>query len=204
MHKPAKHQHPVTASTSVGSTPPSPETPTAPAAEAAPVSEVGAPPALTAAELETLKTEAAKHWDSYLRVTADFDNFRKRAARERQEAIAYANQDLLQKLLPVLDTFEAAATAAGQAQSDDAKAIQAGVLMIHQQLKNVLAQVGLEEINALGTAFDPTVHEAISQMESPDQPEGNVLHQTRRGYRLNGRLLRPASVVVAKSPTPTA
>lgn len=207
MHKPAKHQHPVTASTSVGGVPPSPETPTAPAAEAAPVSEVGAPPALTAAELETLKTEAAKaarHWDSYLRVTADFDNFRKRAARERQEAIAYANQELLQKLLPVLDTFEAAATAAGKAQSDDAKAIQAGVLMIHQQLKNVLTQAGLEEINALGTAFDPTVHEAISQMESPDQPEGNVLHQTRRGYRLNGRLLRPASVVVAKAPTPTA
>jgi len=150
--------------------------------------------------LKAEAAQAAEHWDRFLRVTADFDNYRKRAARERQEGIAYANQDLLQKLLPVLDTFEAAGTAAANAQSEDAKAIQSGVNMILQQFKGALSQAGLEEINALGTPFDPTVHEAISQMESADVPEGLVLHQTRRGYRLNGRLLRPASVVVAKAP----
>jgi len=188
MHKSAKHSHPH---------------PTEPAPEPTPAA-ILSPASLPAeAELGALQAEAAQaaeHWDRFLRVTADFDNYRKRAARERQEGIAYANQDLLQKLLPVLDTFEAAGTAAANAQSEDAKAIQAGVNMILQQFKGALSQAGLEEINALGTPFDPTVHEAISQMESADVPEGLVLHQTRRGYRLNGRLLRPASVVVAKAP----
>jgi molecular chaperone GrpE len=196
MHKSAKHHHPH----------PHPH-PNEPAAELADDGSLAPAPLPAEAELEVLKTEAAKaaeHWDRFLRVTADFDNYRKRAARERQEAIAYANQDLLQKLLPVLDNYEAASAAAANAQSEDAKAIQAGVGMIFQQLKSALAQAGLEEINAQGVPFDPTVHEAISQMESADLPEGIVLHQTRKGYRLNGRLLRPASVVVAKAPAPPA
>jgi molecular chaperone GrpE len=196
MHKSAKHHHPH----------PHPH-PSEPAAELADDGSLAPAPLPAEAELEVLKTEAAKaaeHWDRFLRVTADFDNYRKRAARERQEAIAYANQDLLQKLLPVLDNYEAASVAAANAQSEDAKAIQAGVGMIFQQLKSALAQAGLEEINAQGVPFDPTVHEAISQMESADLPEGIVLHQTRKGYRLNGRLLRPASVVVAKAPAPPA
>ena len=87
-----------------------------------------------------------------------------------------------------------------QSMPKDGKVVVSGVNMIAQQLKAVLTQAGLEEINALGQPFDPTLHEAISQMESAEVPEGNVLHQTRRGYRLNGRLLRPASVVVAKAP----
>ena len=195
MHKSAKHHsNPTPGEAAVE---PAPAGPTTPDADPAPA------PLPSAAEWEALKGEAAKaaeNWDRYLRVTADFDNFRKRSARERQEAIAYANQDLLQKLLPVLDNFEAAGAAAANAQSDDARSIQSGVNMIAQQLKAVLTQAGLEEINALGQPFDPTLHEAISQMESAEVPEGNVLHQTRRGYRLNGRLLRPASVVVAKAP----
>jgi molecular chaperone GrpE len=196
MHKSAKHHHPH----------PHPH-PNESAAELADDGSLAPAPLPSEAELEVLKTEAAKaaeHWDRFLRVTADFDNYRKRAARERQEAIAYANQDLLQKLLPVLDNYEAASAAAANAQSEDAKAIQAGVGMIFQQLKSALAQAGLEEINAQGVPFDPTVHEAISQMESADLPEGIVLHQPRKGYRLNGRLLRPASVVVAKAPAPPA
>jgi molecular chaperone GrpE len=195
MHKSVKHPHP--------------PHPTEAAPQAAPASSPDAKPApaplAAEAELDALKAEAAKaadHWDRFLRVTAEFDNFRKRAARDRQEAIAYANQDLLQKLLPVLDNFEAAGAAAANAQSDEARAIQAGVNMIFQQLKGALTQAGLEELNALGQPFDPLMHEALSQMESPDVPEGSVLHQTRKGYRLNGRLLRPASVVVAKAPAP--
>lgn len=175
---------------------------------AAPATEPGLTPAPlpSEAEWEALKAEAAQaaeNWDRVLRLTADFDNYRKRAARERQEAIAYANQDLLQKLLPVLDSFEAA-NASNCAGSEETQAVQAGMTMIFQQLKTMLTQAGLEEINAQGVPFDPAVHEAISQMESADVPEGLVLHQTRKGYRLNGRLLRPASVVVAKAPASVA
>jgi molecular chaperone GrpE len=197
MHKNPKHPHPHPTE------PPAPETIPAPE----PVAGLTPAPLSAEAELEALKSEAAKaaeHWDRFVRVTADFDNYRKRAARERQEAIAYANQDLLQKLLPVLDNFEAANAATASATSDDAKSIQSGVTMIFQQLKGALALAGLEEINAQGVPFDPAVHEAISQLESAEVPEGLVLHQTRKGYRLNGRLLRPASVVVARAPVAPA
>jgi molecular chaperone GrpE len=164
-------------------------------------------PAPTPAELEALQAKAAKadeHWDRLLRTVADFENFKKRAARERQDAVQYANEKLLQILLPVLDNFEMAINAAGQATSDDAKAIQTGVTMILQQLKNALTEAGLEEVNAAGQIFDPNLHEALCQMESATVPEGHILQQQRRGYRLNGRLLRPASVILAKAPAAPA
>jgi len=152
-------------------------------------------------EIEQLKAQAAKageNWDRFLRLTADFDNYKKRAARERQEAVAFANENLLLKLLPVLDAFEMALAAA---ENDPAgKSLLAGIVMISSQLKSVLAQAGLEEIGAAGKPFDPNLHEAISQQETPDAPEGQVLRQVRKGYRFRNRLLRPAGVVVAKKP----
>ena len=160
-------------------------------------------PTPTPAELEALTAKAAQadeHWDRLLRTVADFENFKKRAVRERQDALQYANEKLVQKLLPVLDNFEMAMSAAGKAASDDAKSIQTGVEMIFQQLKAALIEAGLEEVNAAGQVFDPNLHEALCQMESHSVPEGHVLQQQRRGYRLNGRLLRPASVIIAKAP----
>jgi molecular chaperone GrpE len=160
---------------------------------------------ITSEQLEELKERAAKadeNWERLLRTTADFDNFKKRAAREKQDAIRYANEGLLEKLVPVLDNFDAALAAAQTGSNDSAAAqsLQTGVAMIFQQLKKVLTDVGLEEVNATGQKFDPNLHEAVSQQESVDVPEGQVLQQLRKGYRLRDRLLRPATVVVAKKP----
>jgi len=158
--------------------------------------------ALTPEQIEELKTRAAKadeNWDRLLRTTADFENFKKRAARERVEAAQFANVALLQKILPVLDHFEMALAAVQNTKDNHAASLQAGIAMIQHQLKAVLAETGLEEIDAAGKPFDPTWHEAVSQLESADVPEGNVLQQLRKGYRLKERLLRPATVIVAKS-----
>lgn len=157
---------------------------------------------ITSKELEELQAKASKadeHWDRLLRLTADFDNFRKRAARDRQEAVKFANEALLQKLLPVLDNFEMALAAASN-ESNAGQSLQTGITMIQQQLKAVLAESGLEEVDATGQVFDPNFHEAVSQQESAELPEGHVFRQLRKGYKLKERLLRPASVIVAKKP----
>ena len=185
-----------------------------PAAEAAADNEnlSAGPPAGTATpeaapspeEFATLKSQAAKakeHWDSLLRTTADFDNFKKRAARERQEAIKYANESLLQKLIPILDNFDMALNAAANAKEGAAQSLQTGVNMILTQFRNALTEAGLEEIDAAGKTFDPNFHEAVSQQETADVPEGQVVQQLRKGYKLRDRLLRPATVIVAKKPT---
>ena len=164
-------------------------------------------------QIEDLKSRAAKadeNWDRLLRTAAEFENFKKRAAREKAESAQYASFSLLQKLLPVLDNFEMALAAAQTAsadrkngtavQGDKLASLQSGVTMIQQQLKNALAETGLEEIDAAGKPFDPNIHEAISQQESTEIPEGNVLQQVRKGYKLKDRLLRPAAVVVARKP----
>jgi molecular chaperone GrpE len=158
---------------------------------------------LTSQEVAALRAQAGKanqHWDSLLRTTAEFDNFKKRAARERQDAIRYANEALLQKLIPVLDTFDMALGAAANAKESSASSLQTGVSMILSQLRNTLIEAGLEEIDATGKPFDPNFHEAVSQQESTDLPEGQVVQQLRRGYKLRDRLLRPATVVVSKKP----
>ncbi len=160
---------------------------------------------LTPEQLEELKTRAARadeHWDRLLRTAADLENFKKRAARERLEAAQAAAAALIQKILPVLDHFEMAQTAAQTAEVPPGgiASLQAGVAMIQQQLKNTLAESGLEEIDASGKPFDPTWHEAVSQQETADVPEGHVVQQLRKGYKLRDRLLRPATVIVAKKP----
>ncbi|HEY3913294.1 MAG TPA: nucleotide exchange factor GrpE [Verrucomicrobiae bacterium] len=154
--------------------------------------------------IEQLKEKAGKaddYWDRLLRQTADFDNFKKRAAREKQDSISYANESLLTKLLPVVDAFEMALTAAANSKEPaGAHSLQAGIVMISNQLKSVLADSGLEEINAAGQAFDPNLHEAVSEEATDEVPEGHVVRQIRKGYRFRNRLIRPAGVVVAKKP----
>ena len=152
------------------------------------------------AELQSRAAKADENWERLLRVTADFENFKKRAARERTEAIQFANTTLLQKLLPVIDNFEMAQTAAQTAQGDKLASLQTGIAMIQQQLKAALAEAGLEEMDASGKPFDPTFHEAVSQQETDQVPEGQVIQQIRKGYKLRDRLLRPAAVIVAKKP----
>jgi len=159
---------------------------------------------ITPEQLADLKARAAKadeHWDRLLRTAADFENFKKRAARERHEAAQSAAAALIHKLLPVLDHLEMAqAAAARNAQGDQLAALQDGIAMIQQQLKAILAETGLEDVDASGRAFDPMLHEAVSQLETTEAPEGQVVQQIRKGYKMRDRLLRPATVVVAKKP----
>ncbi len=172
------------------------------ARSASPVEELPVPVVLTSEQIEQLKERAAKadeNWDRLLRQTADLENYKKRAARERQEAVAFANESLLLKLLPVLDAFEMALAAAAT-KPPAAASLQAGIVMVSQQLKSALAAAGLEEIEAGGKRFDPNLHEAVSQLETTDTPEGQVVRQVRKGYRFRNRLLRPAGVIVAKKP----
>lgn len=156
----------------------------------------------TPEQMEQLKERAAKadeYWERLLRETADFDNYKKRAQRDRQEAVSYANENLFTKLLPVLDAFEMA-LAVPSKDASSAQSLQAGVTMISNQLKSVLAEVGLEQIDASGKAFDPNLHEAISQQETSEVPDGHVVRQVRKGYRFRNRLLRPAGVIVGRKP----
>lgn len=162
-----------------------------------PAAAAGAPD-----DLQSLKERAAKadeYWARLLRETADFDNYKKRAARERQDAISYANENLLAKLMPVLDAFDMAQAATSDSKAS-AHSIQAGVAMIANQLRSVLAEAGLEEIDAKGQEFNPNLHEAVSQEETAAVPDGHVVRQLRKGYRYRNRLVRPAGVVVARKP----
>lgn len=161
------------------------------------------PAPLTPEQLRELNDRAVKadeNWERLLRTTADFDNFKKRAVREKQEAIKYANESLLERLVPVLEHLDMALAAAQAAGPEAGQSLQAGVSMICQQFRHVLAEAGLEELDALGKVFDPHLHEAVSQQETLDVPEGQVVQQLRKGYKFRDRLLRPASVVVAKQP----
>jgi molecular chaperone GrpE len=180
------------------------ETPSA-AANLKTTAKTGAPAEgpLTPQQIEELQQKAAKadeHWDRLLRTTADLDNFKKRAARERQEAIKFANASLLEKLIPALDNFDMALAAANNAEGHSMESLKTGIAMIYNQLKTALTESGLEEIDATNQPFDPNVHEAVSHQESAEVPEGHVLQQLRKGYKLRERLIRPATVVVARKP----
>ena len=144
------------------------------------------------------EAEAAKLKDLALRARADLDNFRKRALREKEEAIRYANNGLLERLLPVIDNFELGLDAAKMA-ADTASILQ-GMSMVQKQLQDFLKNNGLEEVQAEGESFDPNKHDAVSQEFSADIPDGHVIRQVRKGYKIKDRLIRASSVIVSKGP----
>jgi molecular chaperone GrpE len=157
---------------------------------------------LTAEQIKQLCAQAAQageHYDRLLRLTADFDNFKKRAARERDETRRAAMEGVLTKFLAVLDNFDMALAATEQTNAS-VETLKVGIAMIHSQLRQVFGDSGVETIDAVGQSFDPAVHEAVSQKETTEAPDGQVIQQLRKGYRLRDKLLRPASVVVAKNP----
>ena len=149
-----------------------------------------------ALEAKTLLAEEQR--DRYLRAAAEFDNARKRGAREREEYTRYANESLLRELLPVLDNFERALQAARGEPA--AAAVTAGVELTQRELLRVLEKFGVTPFPAVGQPFDPERHEAIARVPAQGRPEGTVVDETARGYLLNGRVLRPAMVTVASSP----
>ena len=154
----------------------------------------------TADELvASLQSDLDRFRDLALRTQADFENYKKRGAREKDEAIKFANRNLLERLVPIVDNFELGLSAARD-QSEQSP-IYSGMSMILKQLSDFLTESGLEPVDAVGKQFDPNLHEAIGHEPSNKVPEGHVIRQTRRGYRLKDRLLRPATVVVSSGPT---
>jgi molecular chaperone GrpE len=143
-----------------------------------------------------LQAELSKYRDAALRAAADLDNYRKRVSRERDESVKYANTAFLERLIPILDNFELGLQAARKA--PEAAPIVDGLAMVYKQLQDLLANSGVETIDATGQTFDPNLHEALAQEENHEVPEGKVIRQVRKGYRLRDRLLRPANVVVSK------
>lgn len=146
----------------------------------------------------TAEEQIAEWRERAMRSAADLENFRKRMEREKREARRYANQALLEELLPVLDNFQMGLQAAA---ADSESMIYRGMEMVKKQLDEFLSSQGVEEIRAEGEIFDPSVHEAVSQEECTDSEEGKILRVIRRGYRMSDRLLRPANVVV-RAPEP--
>lgn len=142
-----------------------------------------------------LQADLHRFRDLALRSQADFDNYKKRAAREKEDAIRFANSSLLERLIAIVDNFELGLSAARE--EGEKSPIYAGMSMVLKQLTDFLTENGLQPIDAAGQKFDPNLHEAIAHEESLKVPEGVVIRQTRRGYRLKDRLLRPSSVVVS-------
>jgi molecular chaperone GrpE len=132
--------------------------------------------------------------DRLLRLAADFDNYKKRAAREREEYVVLANERLLKELLPILDDLERALNAAEQ--HEEAQ-LEEGVRLVHRSLASLLARNGVEEIATDGK-FDPHVHEALLAQPAEDREQGDVLDVIQKGYRLGDRVVRPARVIVAE------
>jgi molecular chaperone GrpE len=152
---------------------------------------VEAPPDAT-----DLQRERDDYYDRLLRKTAEFDNYRRRIERERREQSDQAVTDLLLELLLVVDDFDRALTVDAGEGGD---AYRKGVELIHGKLNDILRKYGVRPINALGTDFDPNVHQAVLHEVSPDHREGEVIGELRKGYTINDRLLRPAMVKVAKA-----
>lgn len=150
-------------------------------------------------QLAAAKKEAADNYDRYVRSVADLENFRRRTVREKDELRQYAAGRVLEDLLPVLDNLSLGLTAA-KAPNADLKGLVGGISMVQEQLKSALSNHGLKEIHPMNQPFDPNLHEAIASQPSPEAAEGVVLQVVRVGYSLNGRLLRPASVVVSSGP----
>ena len=147
-------------------------------------------------QITQLQAELNKYKDVALRSVADLDNYRKRMAREKDDAIRYANAGFLERLIPIIDNFELGLQAAKADGSQSA--VLDGMSMVSKQLQDFLSSCGVETIDATGLHFDPNVHEAIAQEWSKEIPEGFVVRQLRKGYRLKDRLIRPANVVVSK------
>ncbi|MFZ4397595.1 MAG: nucleotide exchange factor GrpE [Kiritimatiellia bacterium] len=149
------------------------------------------PPGLSPAEMELAVLK-----DKHLRLMADFDNFRKRQAREREDHARRNTEMLMEALLPPLDHLDLALAST----PDKANPLATGVQMVSEQFKSALARFDVKPFSAKGERFDPTRHEAVSEQPSADVPAQHVLHQLRCGYQLGTRLLRPAQVVISSGP----
>ena len=154
---------------------------------------------ISRAEYEELLRKVAEFaglQDKLLRSAADFDNARKRLAKERDEFLKFALEDVIRDFLPILDHFEMA-VAHIDPQDERMKALREGFLLIQKQLSSVLMERGLKKIETLGKPFDPHMHEAVGHIASSEKPEGTILEEVLAGYQLNGKLIRAAKVKIS-------
>ncbi len=149
-------------------------------------------------DVETLRGELAELQDRMVRLQADFDNFRRRALKEREEAHQYGHENLVKDMLATVDNLDRAIDHARKSAGGDFESMLQGVELVQRELLGVLGNHGLSEIEAENGAFDPNVHEAMAQKEDDSVPANTVIEVFQKGYRLRDRLLRPARVVVSK------
>lgn len=154
--------------------------------------------------LKAVEEEAQKNYDKLLRLAAEFENYKKRSAKELEERTRFSHESLFKELIPVLDDFDRILDHLPESESEEVKSLAEGVRLTHRHFLKALKKFHLEEVGAQGLPFDPHSHEAIAEVESEEQEPGRVVSAHRKGYRLHGRLLRPATVTVAKAPSAEA
>ena len=165
--------------------------------ETGPVSITGkAAEESAASETEKLRAERDALLDRLARLQAEFDNARKRGAREQQDFREYAAADVIKNFLPILDSFERALKAGGDSNSND---FRNGIELIYRQFQDALQKIGVQPIVSVGQAFDPRIHEAVEMVDTSEVPDHHVLDELQRGYKYKERLLRPAMVRVARN-----
>jgi molecular chaperone GrpE len=152
-------------------------------------------PGAESAEFQKLRAERDTLLDRLARMQADFENARKRAAKEQQDFRDYALADAIKSLLPTLDSFERAL----QSSANEKSELRSGVELIYKQLQDSLTKLGLRPVPANGEPFDPRLHQAIEMVETADVPDHQIVEELQRGYKLKDRLLRPAMVKVASN-----
>jgi len=168
------------------------ETPEVEVVEAEPVT-------ISSEEYEYLKDQALRSRDQYLLAVADFENFRKRAEKEKVDIVCFANENLIHKLLPIMDNLQRALSVKLDQAGIDS--VLEGVRMVNDQLYAVLGACGLEPVDAVGGPFNPQYHEAVGVLPSREHDEGTVISELQKGYSLKGKILRPSMVHVAGPPS---
>ena len=146
-------------------------------------------------DVESARAEAAENYDRFLRATAELDNYRKRTAKVRTETREEALRDVLLQIAPILDNMRRALAQ----ENKDGDAFKQGVELIYNQFQETLRGYGLEAIEAMGQPFDPSIHEALMEVEHDEHPPGTVVEEMEKGYRLNNKVVRPARVIVSKT-----
>ncbi len=152
--------------------------------------------ALMQKELEEAKTKSEEAIGKMMRLAAEFDNYKKRSARDYESIRRYAAENIIRELLPIVDNFERAIESANE--SKDFSSFLEGVKLILNQMMNLLEREGVTKINSVGESFDPNIHEAVMHVNSDDYPENIVTQEFQKGYILNDRVIRPAMVAVSK------
>ena len=147
-------------------------------------------------QLSDLQKEKDEIFEKLQRVAADYANFQKRVPKQVADAVAYEKETIIKSLLPALDNFEHTLQNAHSVENTDV--VVKGIRIIYDQMLDILKSHGVEQINALGEKFDPALHQAMQQTSDPEQEEDVVLEEYQRGYKLNGRVIRPSKVIVNK------